>query len=171
MRAGRLILLVRLLQARGRMTASELAGELEVSTRTVLRDVEALNGAGIAIYSVRGPTGGFALLDGSGAAVPSLAATPVGTGTRVTVRISPTGRRMAALLGRPRVTRRRRVDPNRPGWVEATLGVDSIDAAVHELLALGPEVEVRSPGELRHRLRRAATGIATRNPQRGAGRG
>ena len=59
MRAGRLITLLLILQRRGRVTAGELATELEVSERTVLRDIEALSGAGVPVYATRGPGGGF----------------------------------------------------------------------------------------------------------------
>ncbi|WP_329387857.1 WYL domain-containing protein [Streptomyces sp. NBC_01351] len=64
MRADRLVSLVLLLRQRGRLTADTLARELEVSTRTVLRDIEALSAAGVPVYAERGRHGGFALAPG-----------------------------------------------------------------------------------------------------------
>lgn len=53
-----------LLRSRGLMTAAQLAAELDVSPRTVLRDIDALSSSGVPVYSERGRNGGFALVPG-----------------------------------------------------------------------------------------------------------
>ncbi|MCF2527687.1 helix-turn-helix transcriptional regulator [Yinghuangia soli] len=64
MRAGRLVSLLLLLQDRGHLTARQLADELQVSVRTVYRDVEQLAAAGVPLYGEAGHAGGYRLVDG-----------------------------------------------------------------------------------------------------------
>src|SRR5687767_3978300 len=64
MRADRLLAVLLLLQRRGRITAGELARRLEVSVRTIYRDIEALGAAGIPVYAEPGRNGGVRLLEG-----------------------------------------------------------------------------------------------------------
>jgi predicted DNA-binding transcriptional regulator YafY len=64
MRATRLVSLLLLLQMRGQLTAQELADHFEVSVRTIHRDLESLDAAGVPVEAVRGPAGGYRLAGG-----------------------------------------------------------------------------------------------------------
>jgi predicted DNA-binding transcriptional regulator YafY len=63
MRADRLLSILLLLQVHKRVTARDLAKRLEVSERTILRDMEALSGSGVPVMAERGAGGGWSLLD------------------------------------------------------------------------------------------------------------
>ncbi|HEV2241416.1 MAG TPA: WYL domain-containing protein [Streptosporangiaceae bacterium] len=86
-----------------------------------------------------------------------------GSVQRARVRLSPRGRRLVALLGRPTGIRIRRdalPAAGREDWVEAWVRIDSAEAAVLDMLALGAEVEVVHPPELRARIAETARQIA-----------
>lgn len=72
MRADRLVSMLLLLQRHGRLTARQLAKRLEVSERTVLRDMEALGTAGIPVVAARGAGGGWELMEGSAATLTAM---------------------------------------------------------------------------------------------------
>ena len=173
MRAGRLLNLLLTLQNGGRMTAAELAGRLEVSERTVLRDLDVLSGAGVPVFAVRGRNGGFELLDTFEQEVPPLppGLTP-GRGRlrRVRVRISPSALQRALVLGRPAGWRPRPAAeprPDRPEWLEGSFRFDSYEGAVTELLALGVNVEVLLPIELRQAMAQTGRAITAMHEEDG----
>ncbi len=165
MRAGRLVTLMLILQRRGRVTAGDLAVELEVSERTVLRDIEELSGAGVPVYATRGPGGGFQLLENN---LPELTdpnewrpvARRPGRPRRAHVLITLDGLRLAAVLRRLQPLRvRRDQDPPDDGWLAASFRLDTIDTAVIDVLSLGPTIRVTEPVELRDRVADSARQI------------
>lgn len=155
MSARRLLSLLLLLQNGGRLTAAELARRLEVSERTVLRDLDRLSSSGVPVYAVRGRGGGFEMLDTFDHEVPALPAgiaAPTGRLRRVRVRLSPAALQVTLVQGRPEAWRPRpgaEPHPGRPGWIEGSFRFPSYEVAAQELLALGAEVEVLLPVELR----------------------
>lgn len=155
-----------MLQSGQRLTAATMAQRLGVSERTVLRDLDVLSSSGVPVYAVRGVGGGFQLLDTFAHESPSM---PTGFSTttarlrRVRVRISPGALQRALLAGRPDGWRERLVaEPTaaRPDWIEGSFRFDSYEAAVRELTALLPEVEVLLPVSVRDSMRVLAAEIA-----------
>lgn len=144
-----------ILQDGRRHRASELAERLEVSQRTVLRDLDTLSTAGVPVYATRGPNGGFQLLDTFQQTLHTLPAglnATRGQLRRVRVRLAPAALQIALVSGKPAAWRQR---PNstppadRPDWIEGSFRFDSYETAIQELLAIGPDVEILLPAELR----------------------
>jgi predicted DNA-binding transcriptional regulator YafY len=155
MRAGRLVSLLMLLQRDGRVTAATLAEQLEVSERTVMRDVEELSAAGVPVFATRGPGGGYELMEGYrsellGPETWRPHGRRAASRQRGKLRMSPEGRRLAAVLGALQPLRvHRAVPPDDVGWLEATFRIVSYEATVIDLLSLSPHVEVLGPPRLR----------------------
>jgi predicted DNA-binding transcriptional regulator YafY len=168
MRAARLLSVLLVLQTEGRVTARELARRLEVSERTVLRDLDELSATGVPVYAVRGPRGGFELLDTFRQPVPAVpggaaVTTTQGRIRRVRVRISPAALQRVLVVGAPEGWRQRPVpdgSADHPDWIEGSFRFTSDDDAVRELLALAPDVEVLLPLDLRARMAESGRRIA-----------
>jgi predicted DNA-binding transcriptional regulator YafY len=156
-RAARLVQLLLLLQTRGQVSAPELARELEVSVRTVYRDLEALSAAGVPVYSEPGRHGGARLVDGYRTRLTGLttdeadavlltglpdAAAELGLGT---VLAAAQLKVLAALPPelRSRATRvRERFHLDAPGWFKRTEDLPHL-ATVADALWADRRIEVR----------------------------
>jgi predicted DNA-binding transcriptional regulator YafY len=159
-RAGRLVTLLLLLERYGRLSAAHLSIELEVSVRTVLRDIEALSGAGVPVYAIRGPNGGFELLDGyrSGLSASETWSRPRPRPVRAVVTITPEGRRLAAVMAVLQPIRLRPAAAEQPpsrlgtSGTAATFRMGPTESTAREVLMLGAEIEVHQPEALRARV-------------------
>jgi predicted DNA-binding transcriptional regulator YafY len=179
MRAGRLLSVLLILQTQRRVTAGELARRLEVSQRTVLRDLAELSASGVPVYSVRGPQGGFELLDTFRGPAGSLAGGgPTGGQERlrrVRVLASPAALQRALVAGEPQGWRPRPVPdahPHAPGWLEGSFRFGSDEEALRSLLALAPDVEVLLPQHLRDAMAAIGSRLAEQHAAaRGAATG
>ncbi|MBE7472760.1 MAG: transcriptional regulator [Anaerolineae bacterium] len=130
MRADRLLSIMLTLQVNRRVTARELAERLEVSERTIYRDMDALSGAGIPVVAERGQGGGWELLEDYQTNLTGLNLTEV----------------QALFL-------------NQPAHVLADLGLDkAADAAVIKLLASLPAMQRRNAEYIRQRIHIDVTG-------------
>src|SRR5688572_16358568 len=132
MRADRLVATLLTLQARGRVTAAQLADELEVSVATARRDLEALSAAGIPVYPQAGRGGGWSLVGGartdlSGLSAPEARALFLLAGPAAGAASAATG---SGVSGEARAALRKLVQALPPGFraeAEAAAGATLVD--------------------------------------------
>ncbi len=117
MRQSRLLTLLFLLRRRGRATAPELARELGVSVRTLYRDVEALEAAGVPLYTERGPHGGVRLVEGWRARLDGLTAQEADVLTLSAVPAAVSGLGLASVA----MTARAKLDASLPPELRARM--------------------------------------------------
>jgi predicted DNA-binding transcriptional regulator YafY len=155
MRADRLLAILLLLQTRGRVSARELATELEVSERTIYRDVSALSTAGVPVYAERGRSGGCGLLPGYRTDVSGLTPSEARALFMFTGRGAPAGseaelrqalRKLLAALPAPArpaaVAARERVVVDAQGWHQSADDVPCL-AVVQEAVWSSRRVRLR----------------------------
>jgi predicted DNA-binding transcriptional regulator YafY len=143
MRASRLVALLLLLQERREATADALAAELEVSVRTIYRDVVALQAAGVPLWTESGPGGGIRLLDGWSGRLDGITPDEAGAlflaGTVAQASVLATlPRELAARAGRIR----ERFHVDAPGWFSGDEPVPHLDA-VADAVWTGRRLDLR----------------------------
>lgn len=161
MRADRLVAAPLFLQTRQRVTAAELAAELDVSERAARRDLEALASAGVPVHSQAGKGGGWALVGGArtdltGLTAPEIAATVRG-------RAAPgTEPPLEGLLG----ARIRYGEAAPDGWTPVEIDGPCPEAVAARLAGLGARVELLDPREARTALARIGGELTALHGQR-----
>ncbi|MCB5180023.1 helix-turn-helix transcriptional regulator [Streptomyces antimicrobicus] len=157
MKASRLLSILLLLQTRERMTAEELARELEVSVRTVYRDVEALAASGVPVYGDAGHRGGYRLLEGYRTRLTGLSAgeaealfltglpgpaAQLGLGPALAAAQLKLRAALPAALREQADRMRRRFHLDAPGWYAEHVGTPFL-GEVADAVWHGREIEVR----------------------------
>lgn len=161
MRADRLVTTLLILQARGRITAGELAEELEVSERTARRDLEALAMSGVPIYSQAGRGGGWTLVGGASTDLTGLTADEaralfltIGTAATATPSLRAAARKLAQALPESfraeagRADRAAHVDPARWGRQATRADDDTFLEPIQQAVVAERRIRIgyRAPG-------------------------